>query len=64
MTTLSQPRARSAGRMDRTTSVRRLGHGLTQVVNWLRSQVRDIAAAGQLGSDPETEIGRSTGARI
>ena len=64
MTTLSQPRARSAGRVVRTTSVRRLGHGLARVVSWLRSQAAEIADAGQLGPDPETEIGRSTGARI
>jgi hypothetical protein len=37
---------------------------ITKPARWLWAKAADAAFAGQLGPDPETEIGRWTGARV
>ena len=64
MTTVSQARAVPLGRSGPRISAWRLAHALARLAGRLRAQVRELAEAGQLGPDPETEIGRWTGARV
>lgn len=44
--------------------LRRAGSAIRDMASALGSRWRAEIAAGQLGPDPETEIGRATGARI
>ena len=52
----------------RRTMLRRLAQqwaaAVARPARWLWAKGADAAAAGQLGPDPETEIGRWTGARV
>lgn len=63
MTATTHPYTSRPGR----STVRAIGRrfaGLATLAQWLRTQATEIASAGQLGPDAETEIGRSTGARV
>lgn len=44
--------------------VRRAAAALIQLTRRLRASFNGFAASGQLGPDPETEVGRWTGARV
>ena len=44
--------------------ITRLSAGLIALTRAVRAEMAAIAADGQLGPDAETDIGRSTGARI
>lgn len=44
--------------------MRRRGSAIRHMASALGAALRDDLAAGQLGPDPETVVGRATGARI
>jgi len=64
MTVTTHPDISSIRRPTLRDLVRRWAAGLAPLIQWLRAGFAEIAAAGQLGPDPETEIGRWTGARV
>lgn len=64
MTAISQPRTLPVGRTAPTSPGRRVVSALARAIASLGGRVSDMVRSGQLGPDPETEIGRYTGARI
>lgn len=64
MTTITRPAAEHVRRATLGDLVRRWAAAVAAAVRWLRAEIAEIAAAGQLGPDPEVETGRWTGARV
>jgi len=64
MTTITRPATEQARRVTLRDLLRGSAAAVAATARWLRAKIIDIAAAGQLGPDPETEMGRWTGARI
>lgn len=63
MTTVARHATGSVRRSILRGLVRRSAAGVFAFTRSVRAEIAAIAAAGQLGPDAETEIGRSTGAR-
>lgn len=64
MTAISQPRTLPVGRTTPTSPARRIAGALARAIASLGGRVSAMGRSGQFGPDPETEIGRYTGARI
>jgi hypothetical protein len=64
MTTLTHPGTEHVRRAALRDLVRRAGAVRTPLVRRLRAAIHEFAASGQLGPDPEIEVGRWTGARV
>ena len=62
MVATTHPYTRRLGRS--VPAIGRRFASLSTLLDRLCIHVIEIAAAGQLGADAETEIGRSTGARV
>lgn len=64
MTATTHPAPSRVRRSSLQGAIRQSTGPLTTLVRRLRAQVAEFAASGQLGPDPEKEIGRWTGARM
>jgi len=64
MTAITRPASEQVRRATPRELVRQLAAAVAAIARCLRTDVADIAAAGQLGPDAETERGRWTGARV
>lgn len=64
MTAATHPGASHVRRSSLHGAIRQWTAPLTTLVRRLRAQAAAFAASGQLGPDPEKEIGRWTGARM
>ena len=64
MTTAAYEAASPATHRERRATLRRLTSIVIVILSRLRGRLAEIGSAGQLGPDPETEVGRWTGARV
>jgi hypothetical protein len=64
MTTITRPATEQVRRAALRDLVRRSVAALATLTRRVKAEIADAAAAGQLGRDPETEMGRWTGARV
>jgi hypothetical protein len=64
MTAITRPGTEQVRRATLRDLVRQWAAAVATLARWLRTEIADIAAAGQLGPDAETEMGRWTGARV
>jgi hypothetical protein len=64
MTVITRPSTDAVRRATLRDLVRRSGAGIGLLARRLWGEVVEMAAAGQLGPDAETEMGRWTGARV
>jgi hypothetical protein len=64
MTTITRPATEQVRLATLRDLVRRWAAAVAAAARWLRAEIAEIGAAGQLGPDPEIEIGRWTGARV
>jgi len=64
MTTIAHPASEVVPRPTLRDRVRRPLTTAAKAVRWLRAEIAALGDAGQLGPDPEVEIGRWTGARV
>ena len=64
MTAVTHPTTDAIRRSTLRDLVRRSTSGLASIASRVTTKVADLAAAGQLGPDAETEVGRWTGARV
>jgi hypothetical protein len=64
MTSITHPATEQVRRAALRDLVRRATAALAALAHRLRAKFIDIAASGQLGPDPEIEVGRWTGARV
>jgi hypothetical protein len=64
MTAINSSRTDLIRRTTRRELARQWAVGLARLARPFKADIAQIAAAGQLGPDPETETGRWTGARV
>jgi hypothetical protein len=64
MTTITYPGTEHVRRAELRDLVRRAAAARIPLVRRLRVAIHRFAASGQLGPDPEVEVGRWTGARV
>ena len=64
MTSIARPTASSTSRPTLLAIVRSAARSGLDLVRRAQRSIREAAVTAQLGRDPETEIGRWTGARI
>jgi hypothetical protein len=63
MTTITRPATELAQHPTRRHLVRQSAGALRATTQRLKSAIAELAVGGQLGPDPEVEVGRWTGAR-
>jgi len=64
VTTITHPAAEAFRRATLRDLVRRRVAATVGVARSLKAEIANLGAAGQLGPDPEVEVGRWTGARV
>jgi hypothetical protein len=64
MTAASQPRPIDLRHGGSAALPRRIATAIARAPQHLGAAIRAMAASGQLGPNPETEVGRWTGARV
>jgi hypothetical protein len=64
VTTITHPAAEVFRRATLRDLVRRRVAATVGVARSLRAEIANLGATGQLGPDPEVEVGRWTGARV
>jgi hypothetical protein len=64
MTAVTQPRPIDLGRRGPADIPRRIAAAIVRAAKTSGAAIRATVGRGQLGPDPETEVGRWTGARV
>jgi hypothetical protein len=64
MTTITRPATEQVQRAALGGLVRRSAAAFATLPRRMRSRLVEAAISGQLGPDPEVEVGRRTGARV
>jgi hypothetical protein len=64
VTATTHPATDQVRRLTLRAVVRRSAATVAALVQKLRTEIADVAAAGQLGPDVDAEMGRWTGARV